>query len=169
MRANHYSRYRPECFSIPSSSFLLAFLVFAQIIALLPQCQAASSPTSSSSPPLTLSFPDIAATVPPCGLDCVIQLAPNSSCLDGNPQGDALCLCENDILSYYPAVLSCVQEKCSTEESLGEFCPCTSFSCKRKQGMKVQADKGRNCPWCVGGMRETPKIEESRRAGTTVS
>jgi len=65
---------------------------------------------------LTLAFPDIAARVPACGLGCIIELAPNKSCLE-QPAHD--CLCDEHDLNYYPTALSCVQRYCTMEESVG--------------------------------------------------
>ncbi|KAK3320794.1 CFEM domain-containing protein [Cercophora scortea] len=66
---------------------------------------------------LSAAFPDLASRIPACGLSCVLQLAPNSSCLREDPAEAKTCLC-NDDMRYYPLVLGCVQGHCTVEESI---------------------------------------------------
>ncbi|KAM7193358.1 hypothetical protein V8F20_008408 [Naviculisporaceae sp. PSN 640] len=91
---------------------------------------------------LTAAFPDLAASVPACGLQCIIGLAPNAkNCLileeqqqqengengdrstngrlpDSQRQKDCLCAPDQDSMSYYPTILSCLEQHCDMEEAV---------------------------------------------------
>lgn len=95
------------CHIFPSSLFLLISCLFST-------CYADVWDPSED------PYLDAVTNIPECGLECVLQLTPglNSSCISADSTDT--CFCEDDI-GHYIDVLNCVQDRCSTEESIGEW------------------------------------------------
>jgi hypothetical protein len=96
---------------------LLAFVTHHLLLTLLLIYLTSASTylaAASSSPATTPT--NIAADVPECGRDCLVQVT-NLSSSDTTATA-ATSLCEDDI-GYYLAVLKCVRAECTLEESMG--------------------------------------------------
>ncbi|KAK0741850.1 hypothetical protein B0T21DRAFT_360242 [Apiosordaria backusii] len=95
----------------------------------LEQQQQHEAQASSPPPNTTDLIAQLSRNIPPCALDCVVELTNiTTECLEGSEgTSDQVCLCSDDV-SHYTRVLGCVQKKCTMEESIGQFYSVPFFS-----------------------------------------
>ena len=98
-----------------SPPYLLLFL------AAIKACQAGAPHSTDYH---TTDYHNLASIVPECGIGCLVDLSPTSSCVGGSSSSpsntNTTCVCNRDS-SYYESVLSCVQGKCTIEEGIGRL------------------------------------------------
>ena len=141
----------PEMMSMGKTNCLLFSLSFLTLLLSSPTaCRADDNDTPGVWDFSQDRYLYLASSIPECGLDCVLELAPriNASCSETDSSERCVCI---DETTQYLDVLSCAREQCTIEDSISEHV----FPVRRLS----PADGDSGCAGGLGGMRWPPALQ----------